>query len=395
MTPKVAIVATHPIQHFCPWYAELVRSKSCELRVVFGSDAGHKPDYDQKLAREIAWADLDLSFDHVFLSRLEDGRPDGPVRDLKGEGVERALVEFDPDVVFIYGYGSQISRRAHAWARKAGVPLIYQSDSELRAPRGVAHRVLKRIWLPRYFKDVSAFLTVGDANESYLKHYGVSEAKMVRSGFPINTMVFSQAFEKRDLLRAQVRAKYDIRVGGKVVVVVGKLIGIKGHSVLLEAMRILGRRSAGFTLLIVGSGPLEAALRQQAASINEATVRFVGFVNTADLPAYYAAADVYVHPSLVEPHSLAITEASYMGLPLVVSSRCGSWGPTDDVRPGLNGMIYPCNDESALADAIERVVGDANLGSWFSLNSRRIAVSVQDNLAEAALRAALISAGAA
>ena len=58
----------------------------------------------------------------------------------------------------------------------------------------------------------------------------------------------------------------------------------------------------------------------------------------------YCAADVYVHCSDNEPHSLAITEAIYCGLPVVLSDRCGSYGPTDDVQPGINGFVYRCGD---------------------------------------------------
>jgi glycosyltransferase involved in cell wall biosynthesis len=58
------------------------------------------------------------------------------------------------------------------------------------------------------------------------------------------------------------------------------------------------------------------------------------------LPAYYAVSDVYIHPPSIEPHSIAMSEAIYVGCPVVLSDRCGSFGPTDDVREGINGFVY-------------------------------------------------------
>ena len=84
----------------------------------------------------------------------------------------------------------------------------------------------------------------------------------------------------------------------------------------------------------------------------------------------YCAADVYVHCSDNEPHSLAITEAIYCGLPVVLSDRCGSYGPTDDVQPGINGFVYRCGDVSDLSRCIVTRSKNMSMHGW--LRPRRV-----------------------
>jgi hypothetical protein len=64
-------------------------------------------------------------------------------------------------------------------------------------------------------------------------------------------------------------------------------------------------------------------------------------------------------------------------MPVVLSDRCGSYGPSDDVRPGLNGFFYPCGDVRRLADAVDAVVHSATVKESMAGNSRAIAVANQ------------------
>ena len=87
-------------------------------------------------------------------------------------------------------------------------------------------------------------------------------------------------------------------------------------------------------------------------------VRVPGFVNVDRLPAMYAAADILVHPSSIDPHPLSTAEAVFSGLPLIVSDRVGSVGPTDDVRVGTNGLEYPFGDIGALTKCVVELASD-------------------------------------
>ena len=100
---------------------------------------------------------------------------------------------------------------------------------------------------------------------------------------------------------------------------------------------------------------------------------FAGFVTPEVLAEYYCAADVYAVCSDHESHSLAISEAIYCGLPVVISDQCGSYGPTDDVRNGLNGMVYRCGDVAELSIKLLAIIDHDDIREYMSETSEQIA----------------------
>ena len=97
-----------------------------------------------------------------------------------------------------------------------------------------------------------------------------------------------------------------------------------------------------------------------------------GFVNVDQLPGYYCAADVLVHPSEHDPHPLVCSEAACIGLPMILSDRVGAAGPTDIARVGQNALVYPCGDVAALARAIAQLHGDDGLCQEMAARSLEI-----------------------
>ena len=86
---------------------------------------------------------------------------------------------------------------------------------------------------------------------------------------------------------------------------------------------------------------------------------FTGFVNQSELPALYAASDVFVLPSEHEPWGLAVNEAMCAGLPVVVSREVGC--VADLVRDGVNGYTPAAGDIEGLARALRRLIEDEGL----------------------------------
>ena len=131
---------------------------------------------------------------------------------------------------------------------------------------------------------------------------------------------------------------------------VGKHIASKGQQDLIRATAAAatGDPEQGPWLLLIGDGPERDALRSLARETGLRQIVFGGFVRPPELPQYYLAADLYVHPSLADPHPLAITEAVCAGLPVVTTDRVGSVGADDDVQPGRNGWVSPARDWASL-----------------------------------------------
>ena len=110
---------------------------------------------------------------------------------------------------------------------------------------------------------------------------------------------------------------------------------------------------------MAGSGELEQELRSFCAEHGLTNVVFTGFINQSELPALYAASDVFVLPSENEPWGLAVNEAMCAKLPIVVSREVGC--VADLVRDGVNGYTPAVGDIEGLTRALQCLIEDGRL----------------------------------
>ncbi len=151
----------------------------------------------------------------------------------------------------------------------------------------------------------------------------------------------------------EIRAQY----GGPLLLFVGRLRYYKGLDWLIRAMPRIPA-----TLLVVGTGPMEAAWRQLAAQMGVGErVVFVGDAPDEALPAYYQACDVFVLPASErsEAYGLVQLEAMASARP-VICTELGT-GTSYVNRHGETGLVVPPRDADALADACNRLLADADL----------------------------------
>lgn len=140
--------------------------------------------------------------------------------------------------------------------------------------------------------------------------------------------------------------------GSPALLAVGRLCPQKGFDLLLPALATLRASSPGAHLTVVGTGPDEAALREQAARLGLADrVTFHGFVENPY--PLMRAADVFVLSSRYEGFPNAALEALACGTPVVAAACPGVPGL---VVPGVNGWLAPAEDVAGLADALVRAV---------------------------------------
>jgi rhamnosyl/mannosyltransferase len=143
-----------------------------------------------------------------------------------------------------------------------------------------------------------------------------------------------------------------------VILFVGKLRYYKGVNHLLEALTGLPQAR----LIVVGAGPMETQWTRYAGALGVDTrVRFAGEVDAAELPAYYAAADVVVLPSTQRSEAFGTVqlEAMAAGKP-VVCTELGTGTGFVNVD-GVTGLVVPPRDSGALAAALRRLIDDPDL----------------------------------
>jgi len=158
---------------------------------------------------------------------------------------------------------------------------------------------------------------------------------------------------------ATLRAWLGLTAAERLLLSVGRLEENKGFHVLAAALAELRARAgsgAGWRWVLVGDGPYRPRI---AGAIDAAgltsQVHLAGRVSESELAGWYAAADVFVHPTLYEGSSLVTLEAMAHGK-AVVATRAG--GLPDKVRPGETGWLVEPGSASALAGALAASLGE-------------------------------------
>ena len=114
----------------------------------------------------------------------------------------------------------------------------------------------------------------------------------------------------------------------------------KGVDVLLEAFARVADKLPDATLSFLGTGPLKDALTARVDPRDRVT--FAGFHPVAELPPYFARADLFVLPSRHDGWGVVINQAISAGLPVVASDAVGA--AAELVRPDENGYVVPAGD---------------------------------------------------
>ena len=391
MSTRMAAVLSHPIQHFAPMFRDLAAQAGMDLKVFYCCDWGVKEYRDPGFGRRLEW-DVPLLEGYVSEFLPIRRRPrDLSFYQIDNPTVGRELEEFAPRMVWLHGYSHRTSWRVHKWARSRGVRILYFGDSELLHRRSVLSRVVKRAILPRFFRRCDAFLTIGDNNEQYYRHYGVPDSKMFRGAYPVDVGRFRRAVDGMpERERSAVRERFGLAAEGVVVMFVGKFIAMKRPLDLVEAVARLTDIEPRVQALFVGDGGLRNAIEARVSQLQLAEhVRIAGFINQSEMPTVLAAGDVLAMCSETDPHPLAVTEAMAVGKAVVASDRVGCVGPTDAARPGVNTLVYPCGDVGQLADRLRTLAEDPDLRARMSVASRELALTQNTSVTvSAVLRAA-------
>ncbi|MGE3285935.1 MAG: glycosyltransferase [Pseudonocardia sp.] len=159
--------------------------------------------------------------------------------------------------------------------------------------------------------------------------------------------------------RAEARAALGLHPDDLAVGIVARLTHVKGHEFLLEAMAKLAPAHPRMRLICIGDGEREAELRALASASGIADrVHFAGL--RRDVARLLPGFDVACLTSRYECAPIAVIEAMAAGVPVVVSD-VGT--VRDMVTDGVEGLIFPAGDVSALAAHLDRLADDATLRS--------------------------------
>ena len=326
--------------------------------------------YFSSLARELSIRGHEV---HLFATKVEDSK-DLPYkvhlipvwkhpRALRilsfRRNSARALRAFDFDIV----HGVAESRAVNVLNPHGGVEQAYlrQEFASIRSPWYYAYKLLKRYLSVRHYLEkglqrrlyqagglekVIAISTM--VKRDIVTHYGFPASKIA---VVFNSVDLDRYHPRnRGLYREQTRAGLAVGDETFLLLFAGNNFRLKGLETLIRALASLSRLfpQQRFHLLVAGRGRSQPYTRlARRLGVLEA-ISFLGPVS--NMEAYYAAADLYVHPTFYDSCSLTVLEALATGLPAVTSRFNGA----SDVIVSEEGgrVIDDPADESELAGAI-------------------------------------------
>jgi len=335
-TTRITILTEIPAPFRVPLFNALAATTNVELDVIFLAQADPRRNYS------VDEADL------AFRRRTLPGRSilRKPRWLIVNGRVASTLDELRPDVLVIGGWNQPTFWRAFTWARRHAIPVVVWVEStalDTRPSIGILERA-RRTAIER----AAAFIVPGIASADYVRTLGARDEAIAIAPNAVDMRVFREAVEAaradRELLRST------LSLGRATLLYVGRLDPEKGLDVLLHAVRNLDA-----DLVVAGVGRDAERLRRSAS----ANVRFVGWLEPQELVPWYAAADVFVLPSLSEPWGMVLNEAAAAALPIVTTTAVGA--AMDLVEEGVNGYAVAPGDAEALERALRVLCEDEPL----------------------------------
>jgi colanic acid/amylovoran biosynthesis glycosyltransferase len=254
-------------------------------------------------------------------------------------------------------FGTGTTSVARLAARFAGVPYSFTAHA-----KDIYHASVNPDGMRRKLLDAAAVITVSDYNLAYLSRtYGTaaSHVRRIYNGLDLDQLEPASALDR------------PARIVG-----VGRLVEKKGFCHLVDACRIFADRGRPFECFILGTGPLEAALRAQIDRLGlTGRVALLGPRPRCEVLRYMRSAAVFAAPCVVgvdgdrDGLPTVLLEAMAVGTPCVATDVTGI---PEAIRDGDTGFIVPQNDPVALAASIERLLDDGVLRAEIAGRARRL-----------------------
>lgn len=148
------------------------------------------------------------------------------------------------------------------------------------------------------------------------------------------------------------------RLGDKFFLFVGVIRYYKGLHVLVEAAK-----STSYPIVILGGGPLEQALKQQAKEQGVTNIHFLGFLDNADKMTLFSLCYAFVFPSHLrsEAFGISLLEGAMFGKPLI-SCEIGT-GTSYINIDNETGLVIPPDNANALRQAMDTLWNNADLAT--------------------------------
>ncbi|MCG2577746.1 glycosyltransferase, exosortase A system-associated [Dechloromonas sp. XY25] len=340
--------------------------------------------------RKLGWETLHLTTPKQGNTEMQEEEVDGwlfhrtqPTPEMSGvrgyfrqmsatrTSIERLIERYSPDIIHPHSPVLNAIPAITA-GRKRGIPVVYEMraswedaavDHGTTVEGSLRYRLSRALesWALRKADGITTICA--GLREDILSRGGIPSEKVTVIPNAVNVESFAYAPAAEPELRLRLGLENCTVLG-----FAGSFYGYEGLDLLLDAAKQLLPRYPDLKVLLVGGGPQEKALKEQAQRLALGDrVVFTGRVPHADVQRYYGQIDLLCYPrksmrltDLVTP--LKPLEAMAQGK-LLIASDVG--GHRELVRDGETGILFQAGNAVALASAIDRMLG--NRDQWESI----------------------------
>lgn len=259
------------------------------------------------------------------------------------------------------------------YSRADGIPLVFTNHTRydlyahayLPMVPDVLGDAFLRAYMPSFCKACDLVIAPSQGLKDVLINLGVeSRIDVLPNGVDIKPF---QSVEQPIL-----RKELGFDEGDILLTYMGRVGPEKNLPFLLRAFAGIARTYEHVNLIIIGDGPERENLEDRVRVMGMGErVKFTGMIPYSKLPAYMAAADVFVSASVTEVHPLSVIEAMASGLPVI---GIQSPGVGDIVEDGVTGYLAPDEDLAVFTAKISRIVTDKEARLKMSENAKEVSI---------------------
>ena len=235
----------------------------------------------------------------------------------------------------------------HAYSRHYGVGFLYRPIMA---------------YLRKFHNRTACTMVPTRALAVELSRAGFQRLHVVPRG--VDTEGFDPAYRS-----ARLRAQWGVAENDPVVLGVGRLAAEKNWPLLLQAFSAIERQRPSARLVVVGAGPLQAALQQSCPR-----ALFAGQLKGRMLAEHYASADLFLLPSQTETFGNVTVEAMASALPVVAFDHAAA---AEFIQDGVNGRVAPLGEPDRFMAAACELAGQPQVGRRLGQAARQTAMGLR------------------
>ncbi len=379
---RLAVVTTHPVQYYAPWFRRLAEHPGITLRVFYLWNPQRNGFPDPEFGTRVEW-DVPLleGYDYSWLENRSRTPGTDHFRGIDCPQAVDAVAQWKPDRVLCLGYQYAAFYRLLFSRTLCDIPFLIRGDSHRLLPATFKQH-LKDTAIRMLFARFQDALYCGHANRRYFSALGFDGSHLHFCPHGVDEQRFKPLLPGM-ATSEELKKRWGVPDGHSMILFSGKLISKKRPDLLLQAFERLGRSDV--TLVFAGSGEMEPKLKSKAGE----RVVFHSFINQSEMPSLYHAADLTVLPSEgpYETWGLSVQESLACGTPVVVSDHVGCH---EDLVVGQNnGAVFPAGDAPALAACLRLALEGDTLARWKAHTSEPLKLYTYERAVQGVLEAVL------